>query len=192
MARSAMVTWEKFGDERRKGSASGRLPAAMVPVMVANRWVGFIGFDSCRSERLWQRYEIDLLTTIAGDLGRSLEQWETKRALQTKEVHYESVVEVLAEGVIVADQRGRFTRSNANASRILGLSAAQLQNAALNSNGWDVIREDGSRMPNHDFPAIRTLQNGEPCTGTIMGVRRPDGGAAPRRELLPAALPQPG
>lgn len=147
----------------------------VVPVMVANRWVGFIGFDSCRSERLWQRYEIDLLTTIAGDLGRSLEQWETKRALQTKEVHYESVVEVLAEGVIVADQRGRFTRSNANASRILGLSAAQLQNAALNSNGWDVIREDGSRMPNHDFPAIRTLQNGEPCTGTIMGVRRPDG-----------------
>ncbi len=153
----------------------GILSIVILPVMVANRWVGAIGFDSCRSERLWQRYEIDLLTTIAGDLGRSLEQWETKRALQTKEVHYESVVEVLAEGVIVADQRGRFTRSNANASRILGLSAAQLQSADLNSNGWDVIREDGSRMPNHDFPAIRTLQNGEPCTGTIMGVRRPDG-----------------
>ncbi len=147
----------------------------VVPVMVASQWVGFIGFDSCRSKRLWQRYEIDLLTTIAGDLGRSLEQWATKRALQMKEVHYESVVEVLAEGVIVADQRGRFTRSNANASRILGLSTAQLQEADFNSNTWDVILEDGSRMPNHDFPALRTLQNGEPCTGTIMGVRRPDG-----------------
>jgi PAS domain S-box-containing protein len=153
----------------------GILSLLAVPVVVGHRWVGFIGFDACREERHWERYEIDLLTTIASDLGRSLEQWATKRALQEKEIHYESVVEVLAEGVMVAERSGRFTRANANASRILGHSAEQLRDIDLHSTTWSVIREDGSRLPNHEFPALRTLLTGEPCTGFIMGIRRPDG-----------------
>ncbi len=153
----------------------GILSLLCVPVLVGQRWVGFIGFDACREERHWERYEIDLLTTIASDLGRSLEQWATKRALQEKEIHYESVVEVLAEGVMVAERSGRFTRVNANASRILGISAEQLRNSDLLSTSWSIIQENGSRLPNHDFPALRTLQTGEPCTGFIMGIRRPDG-----------------
>lgn len=153
----------------------GILSILAVPVSVANCWIGFIGFDACREEREWERYEVDLLTTIAADLGRSLEQWETKRALREKEIHYESVVEVLAEGVMVADRSGRFTRSNANASRILGISAEQLQHTDLHSTAWSIIREDGSHLPNHEFPALRTLETGEPCTGVLMGIRRPDG-----------------
>ncbi len=153
----------------------GILSLLAVPVLVGQRWVGFIGFDACREERHWERYEIDLLTTIASDLGRSLEQWATKRALQEKEIHYESVVEVLAEGVMVAERSGRFTRANANASRILGISTEQLRSTDLHSSSWSIIHENGSRLPNHDFPALRTLQTGEPCTGFIMGIRRPDG-----------------
>jgi PAS domain S-box-containing protein len=76
---------------------------------------------------------------------------------------------------MVAERSGRFTRANANASRILGISAEELRNTDLLSTSWSIIQENGSRLPNHDFPAMRTLQTGEPCTGFIMGVRRPDG-----------------
>ena len=50
------------------------LSLAIVPVFVAQKWWGYIGFDECRTEREWSSAEIDALRAAAGTLGAAIER----------------------------------------------------------------------------------------------------------------------
>ena len=86
-----------------------------------------------------------------------------------------TVVESLAEGIVVQDSTGRIISSNSAASEILGLTSAQVCGRASVSPEWRTIREDGSPFPGLEHPAMVTLRTGEPQEKVIMGVRRPGG-----------------
>ena len=86
-----------------------------------------------------------------------------------------TVVESLAEGIVVQDAAGRTISSNTAASEILGLAAAQISGRAPVNPEWRTVREDGSPFPSADHPATATLRTGQPLDKVIMGIRRPDG-----------------
>ena len=46
----------------------------IVPIMVNNEFWGFIGFDYCKSERIWSESEISILQTTAANLGGVIER----------------------------------------------------------------------------------------------------------------------
>ncbi|MCU0342700.1 MAG: PAS domain S-box protein [Ignavibacterium sp.] len=46
----------------------------LVPIMVKNNYWGFIGFDYCKSERVWSENEITMLQTTAANLGGVIER----------------------------------------------------------------------------------------------------------------------
>lgn len=148
------------------------------PIRLNGRVCGVLCAEHVGASRAWTAGETLLagsmadMAAIALQIDRSL---GTERALREKEIHYENVVEVLGEGVIVADGRGRFTQANATASRILGVSGELLRSAGLSDEDWDVIRDDGSRMARSDYPAMETLRTGESRSNVVMGVLRPDG-----------------
>ena len=100
---------------------------------------------------------------------------QAEEALKQSEVRYRSVVDHLAEGVYIIDADRRIVSCNASAERILGVSRESLLGKTLSDASFKVTREDGTPFPADDRPASRTLRTGEPESGVVMGVERPDG-----------------
>ena len=86
-----------------------------------------------------------------------------------------TVFEAMAEGVVVQSQAGTILACNSSAERILGLTADQLRGRTSMDPRWRAVHHDGSPFPGEDHPAMVTLRTGQPCSGVIMGVHRPDG-----------------
>jgi PAS domain S-box-containing protein len=81
----------------------------------------------------------------------------------------------MAEGVVFQSAEGAIEACNASAERILGLTAEQMAGRTSMDLRWRAIHEDGSPFPGETHPAMVTLRTGEPQTGVIMGVHKPDG-----------------
>ncbi|HEX3216113.1 MAG TPA: adenylate/guanylate cyclase domain-containing protein, partial [Aestuariivirgaceae bacterium] len=56
-----------------------------VPIMVAGKWWGFLGFDDCRIERQWSTAEIDVLKTAAGLVAAAIERERAEKLAQDAE-----------------------------------------------------------------------------------------------------------
>ncbi|MDM8535391.1 response regulator [Desulfobacterales bacterium HSG17] len=53
-----------------------------VPVFVADKLWGIMGFDECKKNRFWTGPEIDALKTAANNIGAAIRRWETEKELQ--------------------------------------------------------------------------------------------------------------
>lgn len=53
-----------------------------VPVFVADRLWGIIGFDECKKDRYWTGPDIDALKTAANIIGAAIRRWNTEKELQ--------------------------------------------------------------------------------------------------------------
>ncbi len=59
----------------------------VVPIMIKEKFWGFIGFDDCTYERQWTEYEESVLETMAGSIGGALERKKQENEiLRAKEV----------------------------------------------------------------------------------------------------------
>lgn len=106
---------------------------------------------------------------------RAIERTRMEDRLRTSEALHRSVVGVLSEGVVVHDADGRIITSNESASRILGLSAEQIEGKDPVDAAWRCLRADGSTFPGDEHPAMQTLRTGQPLRQVLMGVDRVDG-----------------
>jgi PAS domain S-box-containing protein len=100
---------------------------------------------------------------------------QAEAALHESEERLRLVVESLAEGVVVHDAQGRLISANRAARQILGLGAGDLVGKSAIDPGWRALREDGSDWPADRYPAMETLRTGEPLSGAVMGLQKPDG-----------------
>jgi signal transduction histidine kinase len=58
----------------------------ITPIMVKNQFWGFIGFDYCQSDRVWNESEISILQTTAANLGGFIErELSRKELIEAKE-----------------------------------------------------------------------------------------------------------
>ncbi len=95
-------------------------------------------------------------------------------ALQESEIRYQSVIEAMAEGVVIHGRDGSIQACNPAAERILGLSADQMMGRTAMDPRWRAIHEDGSPFPGETHPTMISLYTGQPLNGVIMGVHKPD------------------
>jgi PAS domain S-box-containing protein len=123
-----------------------------------------------------------LAVLVALVLGRLLHGHLTLR-LQA-EALYRSVVDVMAEGVVVRYASGTVVDCNHAAERILGRPREQI--LKLNDTVLEAVREDHSPYPASEHPALVTLRTGEPVNNEVMGIQRPDGAV---RWLLMNSMP---
>ncbi|MBN1998831.1 response regulator [candidate division KSB1 bacterium] len=89
---------EAFIGDRKTSSPKGKLYMEMqqiqsfiaVPIIVADDWWGFLGFDENRADRIWSKSEIDALQTAAETIAASFQrQWAQdviNASLKEKEV----------------------------------------------------------------------------------------------------------
>jgi PAS domain S-box-containing protein len=86
---------------------------------------------------------------------------------------YRTVVDALAEGVVVQGADGAIVAANPAARAILGWGSL----GGRNPDGWpaNAIREDGSLLGPEDHPAALTLRTGRAHRNELIGLRRPSG-----------------
>ncbi|WP_088889029.1 PAS domain-containing protein [Leptolyngbya ohadii] len=99
---------------------------------------------------------------------QALKQEAVNRELVNSEI-------ISAAGMVLQLADGQIAACNANAERMMGLTAAQMTGWNSNSLTWRVVREDGTPFPGEEHPAMVALHTGKPCRDVVMGFYQPNG-----------------
>jgi diguanylate cyclase (GGDEF)-like protein/PAS domain S-box-containing protein len=130
---------------------------------------------SSRTYRLRGRFRNDggrvLFDAMVADVSERL---RAELGRERAEQRFHAVVESLSEGLIVLGRDGRIVSANASAQRILGRSASQLLEQQ-DADSWSFLDSSGAPLSQYETPGWATYLDGEPRTGELLGVLRPDG-----------------
>jgi two-component system sensor histidine kinase/response regulator len=118
--------------------------------------------------------EVDPATGEVGDVILSLvdvtERRRIERALRESEERFRTMVDSLADGIVLQLANFSIATCNASAERITGLTADQMLGRAPRPDGWSAIRDDGSRFDLREHPSIVALVTGK-AASCMMGVQ---------------------
>lgn len=103
------------------------------------------------------------------------ERKNAELALRENEERLRSIVGTLSEGLFLQDHEGNITFCNAAASHILGVREEELLRSSSFSVQNRIVNEIGTEFTLTEHPSMKTLATGEPQSGVIMGVTRPNG-----------------
>ena len=84
----------------------------------------------------------------------------------------DELLEHLPAGVVVHDKDGRILSANRLASRLLDRSVAALIGTESDPSHWSFVQDDGSPMPESDYPVNQVLRTGKPLSHYVVGLRR--------------------
>lgn len=115
----------------------------IVPIMVRNKFWGFIGFDSCQRERLWNESEISILKTTASNLGGLLEREASKKEL----------IEAKETAEVMNKLKSNFLANMSHELRtplIAILGYTEILGSEINNQEWgemiDTVMQSGKRL----------------------------------------------
>ncbi|MCA9631716.1 MAG: PAS domain S-box protein [Myxococcales bacterium] len=95
--------------------------------------------------------------------------------LKISEELYQSVVEAMAEGVVIHEPSGQIRAANNAAARVLGLSHGQLLGREAIDSRWRLTDSEGRDLPTASIPSEITAVTGESCHRRLLGVVRGNG-----------------
>jgi PAS domain S-box-containing protein len=112
------------------------------------------------------------LAVQAGELAQQAEELSRSRAeLETQTLMLQSVLDSMAEGLVAADEQGKFIIWNPAAVRILGLDAATLPSQQWTAHYGLYLEDMVTPFPADQLPLARAIR-GETCTAQMF-VRNP-------------------
>ncbi len=109
--------------------------------------------------------------------GRELQRRVDERTaeLARREQRLHSLIETMADGLIVFDVEGRFVQANAAAEQLLGLARSGILGVPFQSSPWRRFTLDGEPFPEEAYPFARVKRNGEPVHNVEFMIERGDG-----------------
>lgn len=102
------------------------------------------------------------------------------------EQRFDALIDTISEGVLLMDSRGVFRDCNRAAQGILGRSHDEIVGTRFDDDSWNGLREDGTPLPNGEFPFWRAYVERETVPEEVMGIYPPD---APPRWIRVNAQP---
>jgi two-component system NtrC family sensor kinase len=103
---------ETTGYTRQVFEEHGTLSFVSVPIMVKGNWWGFLGFDDCRTERVWTELEVDVLKSAAALVAAAIERSQVDEMLRLSEERYALAARGANDGLWdwdVVDQRAYYS-----------------------------------------------------------------------------------
>jgi PAS domain S-box-containing protein len=99
---------------------------------------------------------------------------QAREALAASERLHGTVVDALAEGVVVQDREGAIIAANPAAERILGIRRDEITGLSSMDPRWQASHEDGTPCPGEEHPAMIALRTGRPFEGAVMQISHPE------------------
>jgi PAS domain S-box-containing protein len=103
------------------------------------------------------------------------ERTRADESLRSSSERLRSVVQSMAEGLIVRDIRGLITDCNAAAERITGMPRERLRGRAPDAIFAQAVDAEGGAVSGGELLGDATLATGEPESGLVARLSRPDG-----------------
>jgi len=135
--------------------------------------------------RPWQTEDGTERGVLLGLTDRTREH-RTEALCRRVERRFDVLIDTISEGVLLMDDEGRFRDCNEAAEAILGRPAEEIVGTQFHDDRWSGLREDGSPLPNVEFPVWRAYVEREPIEEEVMGIYPPE---APPRWIRVNAQP---
>jgi class 3 adenylate cyclase/PAS domain-containing protein len=104
----------------------GTLSFISVPIMVARKWWGFLGFDDCKEERSWSSEEIHVLKTAAALIASAVEREQADEKIRLSEERYALAARGANDGLFDWDVSTGKTFFSPRLHEVLGLDPGSL------------------------------------------------------------------
>ncbi len=98
----------------------------VLPLKVKGEFFGFIGFDNCKEDQVWEASEVSLLKAAAAAICLTQERWQTEVALREREEQYRCIVETANEGIWRLDAEHNISFANPRTAQMLGYSPEEI------------------------------------------------------------------
>ncbi len=98
----------------------------VIPIIVNNKWWGFIGFDECNFEREWLNVEVDALKSAANLIASAIERWEKHNQLKLSEERYRKLFEQNPIAITLVDKDGRYIDVNEEYVKLTGYKKEEI------------------------------------------------------------------
>jgi two-component system cell cycle sensor histidine kinase/response regulator CckA len=95
----------------------------LLPLIVDGEYAGFIGFDNCVDDRLWEPSEVEFLRAAAADLAQAMKRQRVEAALRENEEKYRSMMDAMEELVYICSPDLRVEYMNPAMIRRTGRNA---------------------------------------------------------------------
>jgi len=162
---------ESFPESERKILTSHNiLSVVLLPITVANKWYGFIGFDECCERREWTDEDIRTLRTGAEMIGIYLERQQVAEALLVSEERFRSLVENANNVIYSTTPDGAFTYISPQLTASTGHDPSEL----LGKNLDPLIHPDDMEKTGETFQ--RAIQSGRRRMHMEFRMKHKDGG----------------
>ncbi|MFH1374024.1 MAG: PAS domain S-box protein [bacterium] len=112
--------------ERAILAQQGIISILALPITVAGKWYGFIGFDDCKCEREAIQEDIRLLRTAAEMIGAYIESKRFEAALRVSEERFRSLVENATEVIFSLTPDGRFSYLSPQFAKATGFEVSEV------------------------------------------------------------------
>ena len=99
----------------------------IIPIFTGDIWYGFIGFDENKSERLWEKQDIELLQTVAVLIGNYLDRKLQLEQIRQNEQRFKMIADLSPYPIIIVDLQERIEYLNHAFSQILGYNSIDLR-----------------------------------------------------------------
>src|SRR5262245_51933679 len=117
---------EVTGDNRRIFLEQETKAFVSVPILLRDRWWGFLGFDDCVRERRWNSLEIGILKTAAALIAGAIERTESDERLRLSEERYALAARGANDGLWDLDLAAGRAYYSPRLHEILGLAEGAL------------------------------------------------------------------
>jgi PAS domain S-box-containing protein len=95
---------------------------------------------------------------------------QAEAARRESEARLRTIIETMAEGLIVLDDRAAILECNPAACAILGRGADELRGRSFLDPSWSCVGEDGAPLPPEHHPALLSLRQHQPVSNVVVGI----------------------
>ncbi|MGC2612298.1 MAG: PAS domain S-box protein [Candidatus Sulfotelmatobacter sp.] len=140
---------------------------------IKDRGGAIVGASKIARDTTERKQAQDRLAGQAEELSRQAEELlRSRQALETQTLTLQSVLDSMAEGLVAADEQGKFILWNPAATRIVGMGAANVPPGEWNQHYGVYLPDTVTPLPSEQNPLARAL-HGETSTAEIF-LRNPE------------------